>query len=421
MIDPDEGGSGVGGSGGFGGSGAAVGLGLLEATAMGVTAPYSFVIDGLMPAAAMGITGAGGSAKSTMVLWTMIHICCGRRVFGKEVLRSGGCVFVTAEDERDMVLYRAAQMCKALELDEEEMAKVASRLFIEDVSGSVCRLVESKAGGNLGYSLAVDRLIEAYRGLGVVFIAFDPATFFGAGERFVNDGEAILMSAGRRISAALGCCTAFVHHVGKDAGRSKALDQYSGRGGSAFADNSRAMWSMARYDRGDKNVGAIPEDIKSMIDEGCDVSRLVVTKMSYGAKPNRTLWIGRDGVNPWYFHTEWSNPADIVRTSKEEKDAADVLNDIMLGKVVAELSAQRAQGKFPSRRSMRNANIVLDDGTRLSEKKITASIDDGIVKGRIDELDLPEHLVRGARKTFLEPIFCTNSAPISKNEEEDLV
>jgi len=64
---------------------------------------------------------------------------------------------------------------------------------------------------------------------------------------------------------------------------------------------------------------------------------------------------------------------------------------------------------------------VLDDGTRLSEKKITASIDDGIVKGRIEEKELPDHLKQGARKTYLDPIFCTNGAPMGENEEKDLV
>lgn len=402
-------------------------LGGVPITRLGMDAskehnPFSFIVDGLMPAAVMGITGAGGSAKSTIVLWTMLHIITGRTVFGKEVIRTGSCVFVSAEDERDMITHRVVRMCEAMGLSEEETDLVASRLYIEDVSGTVCRLVESKRDGNLSFSDTLQAMVDLYKDKGVVFIAFDPATYFGAGERFVNDGEALLMSAGRRISKALGCCTAFVHHVGKQSGRDKTLDQYAGRGGSAFADNARAMWSMARYERGDKNVGAIPEDIQDMIDEGCDISRLVVTKMSYGSKPKETLWIGRDKHNAWEFHPYWSSPADVVRTVSDNKAEGDRINSEIIGLICNEIIKQRSTGEFPNYRSLRSAEIF-HDTKKVSAHKISSLIHLGIVQGRIVEEPLPDHLVRGARKTYLEVTLSsrTNSVPIGSDSDDSLV
>lgn len=380
--------------------------------------PFSFIIDTIMPAAVMGITGAGGSNKSTMVLWTMLHICTGRPVFDLEVLRTGCCVFITAEDEREMVVHRVQRMCEALEMTEEEMEMVGNRLFIEDVSGVVCRLVESKRDGNLDFSATVDEIITTYTGKGVVFLAFDPATYFGAGERFVNDGDSLLMKAGRRVSSKLGCAVAFVHHVGKQQGREKQLDQYAGRGGSAFADNSRAMWTMAPYDVGDKKVGAIPEDIQEMIADGCQVSRLVVPKMSYGQKPNETLWIGREKNNPWMFHTLWSSVEDKARTNKETKESAEDTTTRQIALIIKELIKQLGQGTFPSKRALRGSTIM-DDETKLSAARISTLVDVAESRNLIYQEDLPEHLIRGARKTYLAPrTIQTNSKPIEDAFDE---
>lgn len=387
--------------------------------------PFSFVIDRIMPAAVMGIAGAGGSAKSTIVLWTMLHIVTGRPVFGCEILKSGSCVFVSAEDEKEMVVHRVQRMCAALKMTEQEIDMVSTRLFVEDVSGTVCRLVESKRDGNLDFSASVDGIVQTYRDKGAVFIAFDPATYFGAGERFVNDGEALMMSAGRRIAKELGACVAFVHHVGKQSGRDKTLDQYSGRGGSAFADNSRAMWSMAKYDYGDTGVGAIPEPIQDMIADECDVSRLVVTKMSYGAKPKETLWIGRDKQEAWEFHAHWSSVEDKARTSKEEKERGEEKTNEQMGLVVAEINRQLGEGAFPNLRSLRSAVIMYND-KKLSAHRIADLVKVAESRQIIYEADLPEHLIRGARKTYWQPYSLADenepmAEPIEEKESENLV
>jgi len=231
-----------------------------------------------------------------------------------------------------------------------------------------------------------------------------------------------MMSAGRKISKELGCCTAFVHHVGKQAGRDKTLDQYSGRGGSAFADNSRAMWSMARYEKGDAGVGAIPEDIMDMIEDGCDVSRLVVTKMSYGSKPKETLWIGRDKHEAWEFHTYWSTIEDKVKSVKATKEIEETVNNEQVGLVVAEINRQLGEGVFPNIRSMRSSVIMWGE-KKLSAHRITDLIKLAESRQLIYEADLPEHLVRGARKTYWQPysLADANNEPLDRFEGEDLV
>ena len=102
--------------------------------------------------------------------------------------------------------------------------------------------MEADKTGNLEITPWVDGLVRKYHEQGIRLATFDPAVFFRAGERFINDGEASLMQAARRISVGLGdAATGFIHHVSKVVAREGLVDQHAGRGGSAFADNSRGL------------------------------------------------------------------------------------------------------------------------------------------------------------------------------------
>ena len=81
----------------------------------------------------------------------------------------------------------------------------------------------------------------AWPNLAPVLVTIDPAVSFGVGESRVNDAEQGLIEAARRLRKALNCCIRYIHHTGKQNARDKTTDQYTGRGGSAFADGCRMV------------------------------------------------------------------------------------------------------------------------------------------------------------------------------------
>jgi hypothetical protein len=98
-------------------SGASIGY---EETFVAEPKTMDFIIDGILPATSFGIAGAGGTMKSTTVLRIMIHVILGKAIFGHKVSKPGQCIFVTGEDDVDMIRHRVRQMCDAMKLTESE-------------------------------------------------------------------------------------------------------------------------------------------------------------------------------------------------------------------------------------------------------------------------------------------------------------
>jgi hypothetical protein len=185
-------------------SGANIGY---EETFVSEPKTIDFIIDGILPATSFGIAGAGGTMKSTTVLRIMIHVILGKAIFGYKVSKPGQCIFVTGEDDVDMIRHRVRQMCDAMKLTESECRKVGHGLIVEDVNGEIARLVEQDSNGNLAFAPTVDAFVTRYQYRNLSIVAFDPLIYFSPGEQYVNDGPGQLMNVARRLSKALGCAT----------------------------------------------------------------------------------------------------------------------------------------------------------------------------------------------------------------------
>jgi hypothetical protein len=136
---------------------------------------------------------------------------------------------------------------------------------------------------------AVESLIHHLSSIRPVLVIVDPAISFGIGENRVNDSEQGLIEAARTIRNAVGCCIRFIHHTGKQNARDAAVDQYAGRGGSAFADGARMVHVLARVNNSDwfKATG-------TEVKPGETALRLALPKMSY-TKPIPDIYIRRSG------------------------------------------------------------------------------------------------------------------------------
>jgi hypothetical protein len=209
-----------------------------------IVPPQKMVVSGYLPLGkAGGFVAPGGTGKSTLLLYESIHIMLGRPLYGLEISHPGPVVYFSAEDDTDLVLFRLGKIARAMSLSVFECEKVAAGFTVLPVllANPDFQLVVDDFG-NCRSTPWVKWSVDQIRSRGAVVAVMDPVSLIGPGERSMNDGMARLMKVGNQIGHEAGCAVRYVHHETKSTER--RFDQYSGRGGAAFADNSRSMVQM---------------------------------------------------------------------------------------------------------------------------------------------------------------------------------
>lgn len=290
----------------------------------------------------------GGSSKTTLMLFQAVQVVLGLPLFGHEIQKPGPVVLVTHEDSREILVARLRHIAQDMELDDADTDKVMRGVLIADVSGSAFRLTAVRSDVVVP-NIGVDEVIASCRELNPVLVVIDPAVSFGVGESRVNDAEQGLIEAGRKLRRALNCCVMYIHHSGKQNARDKVLDQYAGRGGSAFADGARMVHVL-------QNLS--PEEWQQQTgDVLCDGETGMVLarpKMSY-CPPVGELYIKRVGYS-------FSLATRIVQDPKKEirQDAEAVWQYLQTEYVVGSYHSgyDLEKGKIPcglSRKELRDA------------------------------------------------------------------
>lgn len=187
----------------------------------------------------------GGTGKTTLLLFQVIHIVLGLELFGHEVMAPGPVIILTAEDSRETLIARLRLMCAQMGLSEREVRTIREDVIITDFSGKGIKLTAVEKDVVVP-SAQLDRLIVEIGLLHPSLVIIDPLVSFGIGESRVNDAEQGMIDAARRIRNTVRCAVIYVHHTGKENARNKTTDQYSGRGGSALADGSRMVHVLQR-------------------------------------------------------------------------------------------------------------------------------------------------------------------------------
>ena len=230
----------------------------------------------------------GGTGKTTLELFEAIHITLGRPLYGLQIYKPGPVVILTKEDSREMLVARMRCICEALSLTPEEIEQVQRQVRIDDLCGEGVRLTEIIAEA-VRPSAYIDVLAERLTDLAPVLVTIDPAVSFGIGESRVNDAEQGLVEAARRLRKALNCCARYIHHSGQAKARDKVLDQYAGRGGSAFADGSRMVHVLQPLDATEWHKATGIE-----LEGGQNGLILARPKMSY-CPPQEPIYLRRRG------------------------------------------------------------------------------------------------------------------------------
>lgn len=335
------------------------------------------IVDGYIYADLSMLVAAGGTGKTTVVLYEMIHIAIGRPLWGKKIVNSGTCILITAEDSREMCLSRVNNIAEALSLTDIELALVRKHVLIWDVSALPMKLVRTEK--DIVLTDLPHKIVTAFKGQNIAMITFDPLVSFGASENAVNDNAHALVAAARVMFRGINCCIRFIHHTGQEVARNKIMDQYAGRGGTALPDGSRMVNVLMDADASDrKKVPDLKPDDTALL--------YAMPKFSYGQKPP-VMFIIRNG---WRFDYAFEKPpipeADQLAANKEQ--LIRFLNLKVEGKIY-----------------LTKANIENDYLRELSMKRgdCRQALGQLIAEGRVYDENMPEDRRQGSRKTYLKP------------------
>lgn len=334
------------------------------------------------------LVAPGGVGKTTLQLFEAVHIALGRPLYGLTVRKPGPVLILTAEDSREMLVARLRAICADMGLSNDEVRRVRELVRISDVSGNGLRLTEVVADVVMPCE-TIDDLVRGCLKLAPVLIVIDPAVSFGVGESRVNDAEQGLIEAGRKLRNALNCCVRYIHHSGKNNARDRAVDQYAGRGGSAFADGARMVHVLQPLTPDEWRT-----ETGQSLEPGSTALMLARPKMSY-CPPQGPLYIKRTG-----YRYEAIEPlqTDAEAIQRERGD-----------KVLAAIRQEIERGHFPTRHSLEGAD------TGLSRQQLRQSLAWLESAGMIEERKRPDAGSRGAR-TYLHP--ATGEATANRGNDD---
>jgi hypothetical protein len=300
-----------------------------------VGTPYTapMIVAGYLPQDAGGDVAPGGTGKSTLLIYEAAHIILGKALYGKVIERPGSALFITAEDNRDMVLGRLNAICRALELNKTQMEKVRKGFHVEDVSAKPAKLVVADRYG-VERSPFVDEIVEKYKDAKLAVTVLDPTSLLGPGETSGNDGMAELMRTARMLSQELTSAVRMVHHVSQAVFRGGIQDQYAGRGGTAFADNSRGQRQIiivrARKLEHEGSSYELPAEVSDVDIAAGRVLAIFVHKLSYAERDSTPIIVVRNGFTYRHVPMVRMDKSPIAEAARQEARRTRVLDFITM-------------------------------------------------------------------------------------------
>jgi RecA-family ATPase len=347
---------------------------------------------------AEGFVGPGETGKTTVILYEDVHLILGRPLYGRKIVQSGHTLLVTAEDTRQIALSRLNWICRGLGLTDAEIDTVLAGFHVEDLSAELVRLATADRTGNVKATGLLDEIIRKYRGAGLVSITLDPTSHLGPGETSGNDGMSAFMRIARYLSNALQCAVRVIHHVSQNVARGGITDQFAGRGGTAFADNSRNNHQLIKatsrsfgYQGADYNI---PLEVRDEAIAAGEVLVIFVHKISYVKRDPTPIVLWRNG---FMFHHWDAERVDNTPAAREERET-ELIDTIV--EFIREKSAKNV--RVTKNELGRTYLDALKRSSRgASREGVHAAIDATIGAGRLENAPLPKSDVQGKKSTYL--------------------
>jgi len=236
------------------------------------------------------VVGTASVGKTYFLMRMLIALATGTPFFGFPVQQKRRAMYLLAERGGNSARRRfykivqdTADGIRNPREREQFLADVAKNCIVRVVSGETFHLVEQIAG-QWQVAPAVDALIAELRAAGVEALFLDPLSRLHGGDEDNAVFSAITKAAERIVQSCVSVMVA--HHTGKNV----RGDMYSGRGGSAFNDNTSetiVLMSVGQDEQAGLNLTALkPED------RGCDLIRVRHARCSDGA-PARDTYLVR--------------------------------------------------------------------------------------------------------------------------------
>ena len=365
------------------------------------------LVQGVIPCGPFVWVGAGGAAKTTTAIKLLVNIVLGRHVWGRSVRKPGPVVMLSREDPEEVFRWRLHQVCAAMALSQQEQQDVAEGFYFEDLTdrGEEGRLLRADRDGNFTEGPLLQAIVDIYRPINPSLVLLDPAIQFGPGERHVNDGEAAMHAAAWKLSRGLnGAAVGLIHHVGQEVARSRTFDQYAGRGGTAGADNARAVLVQHSVKECDADM---PQGVPPHAVMNGRVSEIRVEKFSYGPRPLEPFYVVRGDLNAFDLDFVPGNPppANPAQQQARANQKKVQRRKELTTAIIAQLRVQIENGEYPAKASIPDdlRSEPLPGGAKITRDECRSVLDDLIARGEVEEANLPNRLRHGRRQTFLRP------------------
>lgn len=197
----------------------------------------------------------------------------------------------------------------------------------------------------------------------------------------------------------------YIHHTGKAQARAGTVDQYASRGGSAFADNSRALLVMQPHDESESNNFIMPPEINEIDVKEGRVSRLHVAKFSFGKREQNPFWVVRGGDDdPWRFDT-YASP---VLTALEKEQISNIkanAEKVKIRLAIWDYVKERLGDDYFSATDLADKTKILMDGKKITNARVKKAIKELEKSGCLRQADLPDDQPKqGGKTTYLYPV-----------------
>lgn len=206
-------------------------------------APPKFVWDGLVPRGEVTLfAGHGGTGKTYIALLLAVSVALGRDLFGITVDRCKA-VFVSLEDDGDVIRWRLACICKYWNIDPQELD---GWLTILDGTEYPEMYVATKPWEKPNFTSTYEQLAQRAVDLSVGLIVIDNASdAYAADENIRTTVRAFLRSL-KRIAKATNSGMLLLSHVNKETSRGLLPSTENYAGSTAWHNSVRSRLFLSK-------------------------------------------------------------------------------------------------------------------------------------------------------------------------------
>ena len=303
------------------------------------------------------LAAAGGSGKSFLMLYMALCVASGAPFFGFPVPAAASVLYVSAEDDKEIVKRRIRAVASGMDMTFEQQVLMRENLHLWDREGKDSRLILPNQQGVMGASEFSDEVVEYIIDREAQLTLMDPLSMFNGGSENKAEDMNVLIQVFRAFKQVTH--PFFAHHVNKGSIMAgKDANQAAARGSSALTDGVRMQLQLnALSDKELQRYGILEDDRRNF-------TRLHMPKANYSG-----------GMTDIYLKR--SDGGVLVPASLVSEDAVERCNDAVLKQIIY-LDSKKV---FVSKRALMREykkDIV------ATEKEVAASVDILISEGKLE-------------------------------------